>query len=187
MQAPLARLGLDWAKKRLTIHCSNSQDTGVDWREVPFKSKRTGGGQEQSLFRSHKQHPRRDLTVAPLPSIFLLLPKPKKKKKDPSLSDIQHMYLKDCQAFWFSGRWNFSLFMQPHAAHRAKEGSKTQRCLASWLRLPATNGRPGTMSYLLFSAVPILAFQCLLFTLNFPLMLSIFGFLREHYLHSSPR
>ena len=79
MQAPLARLGLDGAKKRLTIHCFNSQDTGVDWREVPFKSKRTWGGLEESLFRSHKQHPRRDLTVAPLPSLLLLLPKPKKK------------------------------------------------------------------------------------------------------------
>lgn len=184
MQAPLARLGLDGAKKRLTIHCFNSQDTGVDWREVPFKSKRTWGGLEESLFRSHKQHPRRDLTVAPLPSLLLLLPKPKKKIHQFQIYNT--CTSKTVKPFDSLGIEIF-LFSCNHMRLTGQRKDPRQRCLASWLRLPATNDRPGIMSYLLFSAVPILAFQCLLFNLNFPLMLSIFGFLREHYLHSSPR
>ena len=132
MQAPLARLGLDGAKKRLTIHCFNSQDTGVDWREVPFKSKRTWGGLEESLFRSHKQHPRRDLTVAPLPSLLLLLPKPKKKIHQFQIYNT--CTSKTVKPFDSLGIEIF-LFSCNHMRLTGQRKDPRQRCLASWLRL----------------------------------------------------
>ena len=148
MQAPLARLRLDWAEKlNLASHCSNSQDTGCRLEGGAVWIQKNWRGLEDSLFRSHK-HPRRDLTVALLPSLLLLLPKPKQQKK----RSITFRYkthipwrLLSLLILWAV---KFFFFKQPQEAHRAKERSKTQRCLASWLRSPATNDRPGTMSYL---------------------------------------